>query len=329
MRCATILSVRFENIKLNAINIKDERFRISHYFDLTPLIRSISEIGLIHPPVVTYRKRDALIVTGWKRVLACQTLALSSIPCRIYEGQDDREAFRLAFEENLTFRPFTLLEKARILIRLVQFGVSENDIIKHDLPLLEIPQTIHYLDKYLLIAALDPETKSIIHSKNMGFPVAQLLTKYGEEERRLLIPFLHALGQNKQRELLQNLLEISKRDHIPIQSILAGQEIQRTAMAHNLSPLQKAEEIRKQIHKKRYPALSSWVDSFKSRKRGLDWPDDIKIEPSPFFEKEEFEAQFTFKDFDEYRTKLTQLNELASEGKVSQLLEFFSKKEDE
>lgn len=321
--------MRSENIKLDTLNIKDERFRISYFFDLTALIHSISEVGLIHPPVITYRDGLSILVTGWKRVLACQSLDLPSIPCFIFEGQDDLEAFRLGLEENLAFRPFTLLEKAQILHRLIQLGVPENAILKNHMSLLEIPQTLDHLDIYLRIVALDLETKEVIHSKNMVFPVVLLLTEYSEEERRLFLSFLHPLGQNKQRELLQNLLEISKRDHIPVQNILSGADIQKTAANPKLSPLQKAEEIRNQIQRKRYPTLSTWKDALKSRKKDLEWPDDVKIEPSPFFEGEEFKVHFTFKNFDEYKTKLAKLNALASEKKISRLLKFYSEKKDE
>lgn len=321
--------MRSADIKLDAIKIKDERFRISYYFDLHALIHSISEIGLIHPPVITYRTGDAIIVTGWKRVLACLSLDLPSLPCFIFEGQDDFEAFRLCLEENLAFRQFSLLEKAQILRRLIQLGVPENAVVKDYLSPLGIPKTLNHLDIYLCISALDSETKAVIHSKNMAFPVVKLLIEYSEEERQLLLSFLHPLGQNKQRELLQNLLELSKRDRRSVQDILSGWETQKISADQNLSPHQKAEKIRNLIQRQRYPALSTWKDAFESQKKDLEWPDDIKIEPSPFFEGQEFSVQFTFKDFDEYRKKLNKLNQVASEEKISQLLKSSPKKKDE
>jgi hypothetical protein len=312
--------MQLEKIKLDTINIKDERFRISYYFNLDTLIHSISEISLIHPPVITYREGDAIIVTGWKRVLACRNLNVTSIPCFVFEGEDDLEAFRLSLEENLSFRSFSLLEKAQILNRLIQLGVPEDAVVKDHLSLLKIPQTLNQLHTYLRIAALDPETKEVIHAKNMVYPVVQLLTDYCEEDRQILLSFLYPLGQNKQKELLQNLLEITKRDRISVQNILTGEDAQNITSDQNLSPHQKAENIRNLVQRKRYPTLATWKDTFKSKKKELSWPDDIKIEPSPFFEGEDFEVRFSFKDFDEYGKKLTKLNDLASDEKISALL---------
>jgi hypothetical protein len=312
--------MKIEDVRLDSINIEDERFRFSYHFDLTPLIHSISETGLIHPPIITHREGDTLIVTGWKRVLASQTLGLSSILCFIFEGQNDLDAFRLALEENLSFRPFTLLEKAQILHRLNQLGVPPSTVVKGHLSRLEIPQTLNHLEVYLHIAALDPETKKVIHSKNMGYPIVALLTEYSEADRHLLLPLLLPLGQNKQKELLQNLLEISKRDHIPVQNLLSTEVIQRITSNPNFTPIQKATEIRNHFQKQRYPTLAGWENSFQTEKKNLAWPDDIKIEPSPFFEGEEFTVRFTFKDFNEFKTKLAKLNDLASSTEISQLL---------
>ena len=192
--------MRFADIKLDTINFENEKFRISYYFDLHTLIHSISKVGLIHPPVVTYREGAAIIVTGWKRVLACQSLAISSIPCFILEDQDDLEAFNLLLEENLAFRTFSLLEKAQLLNRLIQLGVPRDAVVKDYLSRLQIPQTLSHLDTYLRIAALDPETKEVVHSKNMPFPVVELLIDYSEKERKILLPFLIPLGQNPQED---------------------------------------------------------------------------------------------------------------------------------
>jgi len=311
---------------IDRIDFTDERFRIAYIFELAPLIRSISEIGLVHPPVLTYREEKAIIVTGWKRLLACRSLGMASVICSIFEGPSDLDAFRLALEENLTSRLFTLLEKAQILTRLIQVGIPESEVVKGYLTLLDIPRTPNHLDTFLHIAALDAETKEFIHSKNTIYPVAELLTEYSEEQRRLLLPFLHPLGQNKQKELLRNLLEISKRDRNPIENILKDAQIQKVSQDPNLSPLQKADAVRTLVYRRRYPTVSAWTDSFRSSKKDLEWPDGIQIEPSPFFEGEEVEVRFAFKNIDEFKGKLNKINELSSNETIAKLLQASPKK---
>jgi ParB family chromosome partitioning protein len=312
--------MRSENIRLDQINVQDERYRISYYFDLEVLIHSIRRIGLIHPPVVTHKNGEVLIVTGWKRVLACQRLSLLSIPCRVFEGENDLKAFTLGLEENRTFRSFTVLEKAEIVKRLIRFGVSEKVVVRDYLPLLVIPQTMNHLDIYLRIVALEPKTKRFVHEKGVGFPILQLLVDYNEEERRILLPLLRPLGQNKQKDLLQNLLEISKRDGIPARNILRAGDIQEISARENLSPMQIAEQIRNLVLRRRYPTLFAWKEVFETQKKAMEWPKDIKIEPSPNFEDEEFTVHFSFKTFNEYMEKLVKLDLLASQEKIVSLL---------
>ena len=69
-----------EEILIKDINLKDERFRISSFFSLEKLLFSLKEVGLVNPPLVTYRNHRLVLVSGWKRVLACQGLSLTSIP---------------------------------------------------------------------------------------------------------------------------------------------------------------------------------------------------------------------------------------------------------
>ncbi len=312
--------MRSENIQLDHINVQDERYRISYYFDLEALIHSIRRIGLIHPPVVTHRNGEILIVTGWKRILACQSLSHFSIPCCVFEEGNDLNVFRLGLEENRTFRSFTILEKAEIVKRLIRFGVSEKVVVRDYLSLLAIPQTMNHLDTYLRIVSLEPETKEFVHEKGVGFPVLKLLVFYSEEERRILLPLLRPLGQNKQQDLLRNLLEISKRDGIPARDVLGAEDIQEISAKENLSPLQIAEQIRNLVLRKRYPTLFAWKDAFETQKKALGWPVDIRIEPSPNFEDEEFTVHFSFKTFDEYMERLAKLNVFASQEKIVPLL---------
>lgn len=317
-----------ENIPLARINLQDERYRISYFFDLKALVQSIRTIGLIHPPVITHKNGGVLLVTGWKRVLACQSLSLSSIPCFVFEKKEELAAFQMALRENLACRPFSILEKARILERLIHFGIPENLVVRDYLPLLAIPQTINHLDIYLRIDSLDPETKVFVHEKNMTFPVLRILVEFSEEERGRLLPLLRPLGQNKQKDLLQNLLESARRDGLPALDLLKAKDIQEIAAAENLSPLQIAERIQNLIFRKRYPTVSKWKDAFESHKKEMGWPEEIKIEPSPNFEDDRLTICFSFQDLDEYAERVAQLNDLGSRKKILRLFQSSPEKDE-
>jgi len=294
------------------IYLKDERFRISYYFSLEKMIDSLKKIGLIHPPLVTYRQGRAILVSGWKRVLACLKLSLASIPVEVSQVEDDLQNFFMAFYENLATRNFSLVEKAEIIHKLKEFGLEKNHIIKDYLPLLDIPSSSFCYEGYLALAQFKPEEKELIHEKNILFSSLQKLSAFKPESRKLILPFLLSLGQNKQKEVLENLQEISQRENIPVEEFLMTEEIQDILSSEKLPPLQKADNFRLLLRKRRYPLLSFWRESFDSSLKKMRWPKEIGIKHSPFFEDENISVTFNFKNKEELEENLMKLQKMAS-----------------
>lgn len=313
-----------EEILIKNINLKDERFRISYFFSLEGLLLSLKEIGLINPPLVTSRNRQLILVSGWKRVLACLELSLTSIPVWVVRSDDDLQMFLLAFYENLASREFSLLEKAEILRRLKKLGEKEQKIVRHYFPLLNIPQTSYYLDLYLTISRFSKDVKSFIHQKNMSLASMEIFAEFNSRERKLLLPLLQPLGQNKQQELLEDLHEISLRDSVSAQEILISEGMSKILHSEKFSSLQKSDRIRQWLRRKRYPRLSSRRKAFDKALKKSGWPEDIPIESSPFFEEETLTVQFRFKDKEELRSLLARLQQISSKKEFAEVFEKLS-----
>jgi ParB/RepB/Spo0J family partition protein len=311
-----------ENLALNKIFLKDERFRISYYFDLEKLVASIREIGLLNPPLVTRRNGRFILVSGWKRVMACLSLSLSPIPVLVVQGKGELETFLIAFYENLATGEFSLAEKAEIIARLKKFSEDEKKIVRHYLPLLDIPPTLSHLDSYLAFSQFEPELKKFIHEKNLPFSLAELFSEFSTSERKQLLPLVLPLSQNKMTEFLESLKEISRRDELPVRRILASKEAKDILGSRRLSSLQKADRIRLVLRKKRYPNLSSWEESFDSLRKKMRWPREITLSPTPYFEEKRLSVDFNFGNQEEFKANLLKLEELASKREFSELFKF-------
>jgi ParB/RepB/Spo0J family partition protein len=310
------------NLSINEIFLKDERFRISYYFDLEKLVASIREIGLLNPPLVTRRNGRFILVSGWKRVMACLNLSLSPIPVLVVQGKGELETFLIAFYENLATGEFSLVEKAEIMARLKKFSEDEKKIVRHYLPLLGIPPTLSHLDSYLAFSQFEPELKKIIHEKNLPFSLAELFSEFSTSERKRLLPLVSPLSQNKMTEFLESLKEISRRDELPVRKILASKEVKDMLGSRRLSLLQKADRIRLVLKKKRYPNLSSWEESFDSLRKKMRWPREITLSPTPYFEEKRLSVDFNFENQEEFKANLLKLEELASKREFSELFKF-------
>ena len=311
-----------ENISLNKIYLKDERFRISYYFDLEKMVTSIQEMGLLNPLLVTSREGHFILVSGWKRIMACLRLSLSLVPVLVVERENELETFLRAFYENLAVREFSLIEKAEIIARLKRFGEDEDKIVRRYLPLLNIPPTLPYLDSYLAFSHFEPELKKFIHEKNLPFSLARLFIEFSSPERKRLLPLVSHFSQSKMIEFLEYLKEISRRDELPVRKILASKEIKNIIGSRRLSSLQKADMIRLVLRKKRYPHLSSWEEFFGSLRKKMRWPKEIAINPSPFFEEKRLSVTFNFKNEQEFKACLFRLEELSSRRGFSEFFKF-------
>lgn len=308
-----------ENLALSEIFLKDERFRISYYFDLDKLITSLKEVGLLNPPLVTQRGGRFILVSGWKRVMACLKLSLSPIPVLVVQGKSELETFLWAFYENLGAREFSLVEKAEVIAKLKKFGEDEKNIVSRYLPLLNIPPTLSHLDSYLVFSRLEPALKKFIHEKNLPFSLAELFLEFSTSERKRLLPLVSPLSRSKMKEFLESLKEISRRDELPVRKILASKEVKDILDSRRLSSLQKADRIRLVLRKKRYPILCSWEESFDSVRRKMRWPREIILTPTPYFEEKRLSVSFNFENQEEFKASLLKLEQLASKREFFEL----------
>ncbi len=308
-----------KQIDLKTINLEDERFRTSYHLSLQKMKHSIEEIGLLNPPLVTLRDSHLTLVSGWRRVLACVELSLSSLPVYIVDEKDELKVFLRAFYENLATREFSLMEKAEILVRLKKFGEQEEKIIRHYLSLLEIPQSLSHLDSYVAFTQMDAGVKRAITEKNMSFSSVKILTEFTSKEQNLLLPLLLPMGQNKRKEILEDLLGISKRYDISVEDLLLSDEVKAIQNTESLTPLQISDRIRFLFRKKRYPAFSAWKDSFNSVLKKMKWPEEIMLSPSPFFEEENFTVTFSFANREHFKKSILKLEKLSDRDEFSEI----------
>ena len=309
----------FATVLLRKINFKDERFRTSYFFDLDPLMRSIRRVGLTSPPLLREEGEGLIIVSGWKRVLACRALGLKEIAAIITEEKSDRRLFLRVLEENRTARRLGLAEKTGIILKLRQMGLPESQILRTYLPLLGLPATSDHLESVLALAAADDEVKQLVEEKDLPLPVIRSLLRFRPTERRQLFPLLRPLGQNKQKELLDDLWEIGRRESVQVRRILQRVEIRRALASAGLSPFQKAERVRHTLKKLRYPRLSAREEKFAAALRRIGWPKGIAIQPAPFFEDRDITVSFRFRSREELTACLVKLAAAAEHVEVDDL----------
>jgi len=300
----------YTQIAIRKINLRDERFRTSYHFNLGRLFMSIRKAGLMSPPLVRRHEKRFVLVSGWKRVLACRALDFTSIDVLVTEEKNDLRLFLRALHENMATREISLVEKAEIGRKLLGFGMERKTLLRSYLPLLTLPSTAGHLEVLLALSRAALAVREFVWEKAVPLPIVQSFFRFSPLEQKALLPLLRPLGQNKQKELLDDIWEICRRDNITVRKLLNEAEAPKILASPKLAPQQKAEKIRQILKRKKYPKLSSCEDAFDSIRQRLRWPKDIAVQPSPYFEGEDFSASFQFKNKKEFNDRLAKLQEI-------------------
>jgi ParB family chromosome partitioning protein len=311
--------MRHEEISLRAIDFSDEKFRTSIETDLEKLIWSIGKAGLLSPPVVCRRGSRYVLVTGRRRALACRILGFQKIPVLITEEKNEQRLFLMALHESLLTRELGLAEKAIFLNKLRQFGMPAKTLIGEYMSRLGLPATASHLQRMLSLAAAGPAVLDFVERKSPSPAVLKALLRFPSGDRVRLLPLLQPLGQNKQKQVLDDLWEISRRDRLPVRRLLRREAFRGILRSPRLSPLQKAENIRQWLRKMRHPRLSEREEAFRSALSKMRWPQDVILQPSPYFEDDNVSISFGIGSREEFRTLLDKLRDLADREEIDQL----------
>lgn len=306
---------RLEKVSTARIDAHDTTFCITCMPDLSPLCDSIQLVGLLEP--VTLRERDDgtfQIVCGFKRVEALHFLAVHELEAFVYQqGElDDFQALQLTIAHNL-IRPLNLVEKARILEKLLAFGLSEREVIDRYLPLLNLQPNARILRQVIGLLDLEQGLLEYLVKKDLSLSAAACFLHLDRDGQRSVLPLMEALrpGENRIKEIVSFLREVSLREGVSVSSVLAGKEIRGILSDQERPRPQRLEALRRILKEMRFPSLTEMQRKFADFKRSLSLPSSISFYPPPFFEGEEFRMEMRFKDSPTFRQLVTRLHQIA------------------
>ena len=316
-----------EQIPLTRIDGKDTTFLITFLPDLDPLMASIQLVGLLEP-LILRKKTDKTyqIVCGFKRAEALRRLAIAEAAAFVYDrGElDDFQALLLTIGHNIT-RILNLIEKAQALKKLLAFGVSEREVIDRFLPLFALQPSLRILRQTTALLSLERRVLEYLVKEDLSVSAAVCFLDFDQEGQESILPLLEALrpGENRIKEIIAFLREISLRDGVPISSLLARDDIiEILGDSQNPRP-QRLEQLRRIIKQMRFPLLTAMEQRFAAYKQSLSLPPQVSFHPPPFFEGEEFRMELRFKDFKAFRELVASLCRVAdgAEGNTDPLLD--------
>jgi ParB/RepB/Spo0J family partition protein len=315
-----------QNIPLQQIDLSDETFSINYLPDLQKLRSSIQEIGLIQPVLLRSKLGRYQIVCGFRRISVTKELGGSEIESQVFEeGEiDDVRLFSFSLHENMATRGFNAVEKAIALDKLIhRFQTDTTVVIKTFLPSLSLEPNEKILNTFLALAQMEDEIKTYVLKEEVSRSNIRRLSALTSVDRMavlsLIVPL--KLGENRLRELLILLEEISRRNHITIEEIAGEPEIQAILSQKDLTPSQKAEHVKRVLLHLRYPRTHHMEKEFEKKRKALNLPQPVSLQHSPFFEGRELKIQFHFETMEEYQSILSALSGLPGKEAFNQMIQ--------
>lgn len=315
-----------QKIPLQQIDLSDETFSVNFLPDLQSLRSSIEQIGLIQPVLLRERSDGYQIVCGFRRISVFNELKNLEIESRIVEGRekDDLKLFTLSLHENLTSRGFNTVEKAMALDKLVhRFQIDPIVVVKTFLPLFSLEPNEKILSTFLSLARMEDEVKRYVLREEVSRSNIRKLSAFTPDDRMAILSLISSLklGENRLREVLTFLEEISRRDQFRVREIVHQSEMKAILSQKELTPSQRTERVKKILMNLRYPRMCQREKEFEEKRRALNLLSGITLRPQPFFEGKGVRVEFQFETVEEYRSILNSLLLLPGKKEFQEMIE--------
>lgn len=311
MACSDWAPPGLDLIPLADIRPGDDCFRITEARDRSELRESIARVGLLNPVLVRCGN-PATLLSGHRRAAACAQLGWTHIPARILSAEtSDYACACRAVGENSLERPLTLLETARALVLLDRCHPG-GAAPPADAAALGLPAAPVLCERLKGLVRLPADVQAGIAEGAIAFPTACELGMLDAEQATAVAELLRRLGAglNKQREVLQLVLEIARRDGIPPREVAADPLLHAAMDAAGSDPNRVTQAVRRFLRRRRFPTIDAAERNFERLRRDLSLGDGLRIEPPRDFEGTQFHLGFSFETLDELGTLRDRLDGL-------------------
>jgi len=316
--------MQIKSVRLNEINLEDQRFRISEDLDSQPIRDSLSNIGQLNP-VNLLVEEDAgmIIICGFRRLRALRRLEATDVMARLWPVGEctSLQGLSVALWDNLSHRRLNPLEIARVLSGLKETGLVDQILLERYLPILGLSPHPRILQDYLDLHQLRPGLRRLLMDGGTTVRNAIILAGEGEKLQVKMADLLRKVHLRASRQhavfdLVRDLAAM--RDQRP-EDVLEHPEIRDAANDRSLSGAQRGEAVHRFLRREKNPRYVRAREGFESEKKKLDLPGSVRISPDPFFETSRLRIEFDVRTASDYREIVSALSRAAESSSLENL----------
>lgn len=311
-------------VSISQIDCSDLTYIFTFRPEIKALVASIGRIGLTNRPLLQEKEGGFRLVTGYKRILVLKRLGKEGFQAKIAEEKvDGLRLFLFNLYENLGTRSLDEEEKSTVVAKLInQFGLSRSRVRNEFLGLLGLGRNDKVLELYLSLAGMEEEIKEEVAQGKLSWEAVNFLAQFPKTERGKIFPWLKRLrlGKNKQKGFLNLLGDLAKLKALSLSDILES-HIVKEIMAREDWPLPvKAQKIEEYLKGERYPVYKKAEEEYRRVVKELKLPPNLSLSHPPYFEGEEYEVSFKFKDKADLQKTIDYLSHLCTGNALERLL---------
>ena len=294
-------NLTLKKIPLPHVDFEDFTYSISPDHDAIPdeeLSESIARYGILHPPVV--RKKNSgiyAIVTGRKRLAAFRSLhAESKCSCLVISQHiPEVDVFKVLLEDIQLTRHLTIVEKA-IFLQKITALTDERYIIREFLPRLELAPKSFSIKRTLQLLNLEAPILQGIHHGTINEKLAHDFLVLAAQDRMVLFEIITTLrlSGSYQKKMLNICKDLASRSTTSIAVLLNNDEVHDILHHQEANPPQKTKNLMSWLSRKHKPRYGQASDEFRRFIAGMQLPQNVTVEHTPFFEDESMTLTITF-----------------------------------
>ncbi|MFO8112980.1 MAG: ParB/RepB/Spo0J family partition protein [Desulfosalsimonadaceae bacterium] len=312
-----------KSVDLNAIDLNDDLYRISGTSGTDAIAESIRDIGLINFPILEEKAPETYrIICGFKRVIACRRLLVSSIPCRVVHSACGKiECLKLAVTDNKMTAGPGLIEEARALTKLRSLCESDDELLRIA-RILGMNANMSLVEKYGMLCRLPEHLLQLVEEDVTSMKVAIELFMLDSNTADAIAGLFESLRPtaSHQKELISSLRAISALRGTPVAELLAAQPLSGIITKENLDRKARIQLLRSEIRKMRYPHITRFEAFFLQNLKNMGLPKGVSLHAPRDFESPVYTFAVDFKNTDELMNKADLLKELSGRKELTSIL---------
>ncbi|MCK5516716.1 MAG: hypothetical protein KAI39_07575, partial [Desulfobulbaceae bacterium] len=219
---------QYRQISVSTIDLTDNRYALNPFFGAEPeaLAESIRVLGMLHPPLLLEIDSNSFIVlSGKKRVqIAAQQVGVP-LTALVIQNQEKNTGqqlliFTTLLQHQLIGSSLSIIEQAIFFKKSLECLTAEE--VNSLLPLLGYKPKPHIPHQLIALLNLGLSVQQGLHEGFLSQRAGKKLALFTHSDQQTLVALIKELqlGGSKQQQLIDSVLELTKRLHIKAEQLL-------------------------------------------------------------------------------------------------------------